>query len=169
MHTQMVAQLLSDVENPGEEDVECLCVLLKTVGDKLDHDKARARMDTYIERMRTIRGLGVIPARIKFMIDDVLDMRSNRWTQRKLQQKSGPKTIMEIRLDADEDQIKANTNRRERQVGLQRIQRMREQMRMGQMGGGMGEQSPFLFVYLVFVGSSPSHSFFDFSPSCVFC
>lgn len=43
--------------------------------------------------------------RLKFMIQDVLDLRRNRWQERR--KVEGPKTIAEIHRDAEREQIAA--------------------------------------------------------------
>ena len=53
MH-ECVKKLLSNVENPEEEEIESLCMLLATVGALLDTPKARAHMDVYFSRMREL-------------------------------------------------------------------------------------------------------------------
>lgn len=135
-----IMQLCENAHNPIAEDVECLCQLMKTVGQQLDHDRARAHIDQYFERLQLMRDSGVLQPRIKFMIDDVQELRENNWVQRKLQQQNGPKSIQEIRLEAMEEQLQTSGSRRERQIGLQRIRMIREQMHMhGASGaGGMG-------------------------------
>jgi MIF4G domain len=49
---ECIKKLLSNVENPQEEEVEALCTLLWTVGSLLDTVKARAHIDVYFSRMR---------------------------------------------------------------------------------------------------------------------
>ena len=57
-------------------------------------------MDQYFSRMKMVRKIDALPSRIKFMLDDVVEMRQNGWEERKLQKahKEGPKSIREIRL-----------------------------------------------------------------------
>jgi hypothetical protein len=67
MH-ECVKKLLVNVENPGEEEIESLCQLLKTVGQQLDVPKAWADMDVYFARMKELRkDLNVSP-RMQFML-----------------------------------------------------------------------------------------------------
>lgn len=148
---ECIRKLCDNVTTPASEDIECLCHLLKTVGLQLDHDKAKSYMDQYFARMKMMREVD-LPARIKFMIDDVMEMRDNNWKERKLQQahKEGPKSIKEIRLQAMEEQLQASGNRREKQIGLQRIRLLRQEMQHGPpgmememgMGGMMGSMPP---------------------------
>ena len=67
MH-ECVKELLSNVENPEEEEIESLCKLLATVGQTLDTAKAKNHMDIYFSRMRELASGGKINSRIQFMI-----------------------------------------------------------------------------------------------------
>ncbi|KIJ15614.1 hypothetical protein PAXINDRAFT_114833 [Paxillus involutus ATCC 200175] len=81
MH-ECVKKLLVNVENPGEEEIESLCQLLKTVGQQLDVPKAWADMDVYFARMKELRkDLNVSP-RMQFMLQDVIELRERRWAGR---------------------------------------------------------------------------------------
>ena len=72
--------------------------------------------------------------------DQVVEMRDNQWEERKLQKahKEGPKSIREIRLQAMEEQLQASGNKREKQIGLQRIRLLRQEMRQEMAGGANG-------------------------------
>lgn len=85
------------------EDVECLAHLFKTCGRLLDHVKAKTRMDQYFDRIRAIINNPEIPTRIKFLLQDVIEMRRNRWVPRKLATPDGPRTIQQVREDAARD------------------------------------------------------------------
>ncbi len=60
--------LLGNVENPKEEEVESLCVLLTTVGKFLDTTKARAHMDVYFSRMKVLTVSPYVSSRLQFML-----------------------------------------------------------------------------------------------------
>ena len=85
------------------EDIECLAHLMKTCGRLLDHVKAKTRMDQYFERIRAIIANPEMPTRIKFLLQDVIEMRNNRWMPRKLATPDGPRTIQQVREDAARD------------------------------------------------------------------
>ena len=56
MH-ECVKKLLGNVDNPEEEEIESLCMLLGTVGtvgSMLDIQKARYRLDVYFSRMKEL-------------------------------------------------------------------------------------------------------------------
>jgi translation initiation factor 4G len=82
------------------EDMECLCEILRTVGQRLDHDRARAWMDQYFERIRAYQANTELPARIRFLLQDIIELRANNWQPRKLQIAEGaPKTIQQVRAE----------------------------------------------------------------------
>jgi len=67
MH-ECVKKLLGNVENPEEEGIESLCMLLKTVGQLLDTPRARAYMDVYFTRMKELSNSINVSSRIQFML-----------------------------------------------------------------------------------------------------
>jgi translation initiation factor 4G len=67
MH-ECIKKLLSNVENPEEEEIESLCKLLATVGQALDTPKARNHMDIYFGRMQELANSGQISSRIQYML-----------------------------------------------------------------------------------------------------
>ncbi|MEE6498800.1 hypothetical protein FKM82_003235 [Ascaphus truei] len=85
------------------EDLECLCQIMRTVGPRLDHEKAKSLMDQYFARMCALKSSKDLPSRIRFLLQDTVDLRSNRWTPRKAFNDNGPKTINQVRQDAVKD------------------------------------------------------------------
>jgi len=65
---QYVKGLLGDVQNPEEEKIESLCVLLTTVGQILDTNKARAHIDVYFSRMKELAKSPNVSSRMQFML-----------------------------------------------------------------------------------------------------
>lgn len=82
------------------ESMECLCYLMKTVGPRLDIPKAKPLMDQYFERIQQLLSRGDFPARIRFMIEDIIDLRNAKWVSRKTVHEGGPKRIQQIRQEA---------------------------------------------------------------------
>lgn len=106
------------------EDLECLCQIMKTVGPKLDHEKARVSrhtsrsrkrmyyvltndksflqslMDQYFGRMKSLTINKELPSRIRFLLQNTVELRGNGWVPRKAHIDNGPKTINQIRQDA---------------------------------------------------------------------
>ncbi|XP_078537067.1 eukaryotic translation initiation factor 4 gamma 2 isoform X1 [Lissotriton helveticus] len=85
------------------EDLECLCQIMRTVGPRLDHAKAKSLMDQYFARMRALMSSKELPARIRFLLQDTVELRGNRWTPRKAFIDNGPKTINQVRQEASKD------------------------------------------------------------------
>ncbi|XP_035220060.1 eukaryotic translation initiation factor 4 gamma 2-like [Stegodyphus dumicola] len=104
---QCVQQLLAKKKRQTikdvAEDLECLCQIMKTVGHRLDTEKAKALMDQYFERMQIFASNFELPSRIRFMLQDVLELRQNRWVPRRVLSDHGPKTIQQVRDDAARD------------------------------------------------------------------
>ncbi|XP_052470136.1 eukaryotic translation initiation factor 4 gamma 1 isoform X6 [Carassius gibelio] len=86
------------LKNHDEESLECLCRLLSTIGKDLDFEKAKPRMDQYFHQMEKIIKEKKTSSRIRFMLQDVLDLRKNNWVPRRGDQ--GPKTIDQIHKEA---------------------------------------------------------------------
>ena len=93
-----IRKLLNDIVNPAHEDIESLCNLMTTIGSKLDQEKAQGYMTQYFERMTAMIQPEVgLPVRLKFMIQDIIDLRGNNWKVRgKARDDAGPRTLTEI-------------------------------------------------------------------------
>ncbi|XP_051770046.1 eukaryotic translation initiation factor 4 gamma 1a isoform X3 [Ctenopharyngodon idella] len=87
------------LKNHDEESLECLCRLLSTIGKDLDFEKAKPRMDQYFHQMEKIIKERKTSSRIRFMLQDVLDLRKNNWVPRRGD--LGPKTIDQIHKEAE--------------------------------------------------------------------
>uniref|UniRef100_A0AAY4EAN0 Eukaryotic translation initiation factor 4 gamma, 3a n=1 Tax=Denticeps clupeoides TaxID=299321 RepID=A0AAY4EAN0_9TELE len=86
------------LKNHDEESLECLCRLLTTIGKDLDFEKAKPRMDQYFTQMEKIVKERKTSSRIRFMLQDVIDLRLHNWVSRRADQ--GPKTIEQIHKEA---------------------------------------------------------------------
>ncbi|XP_061105678.1 eukaryotic translation initiation factor 4 gamma 1-like [Conger conger] len=95
MH-QAISTLLN---SQGEGALECLCCLLSTIGSKLDCGQAKYHMDKYFHQIEQILKNGKKTARIRFMLQDITDLRQNNWAPRSADQ--GPKTISQVHKDAE--------------------------------------------------------------------
>ncbi|KAI8828524.1 hypothetical protein BJ741DRAFT_419988 [Chytriomyces cf. hyalinus JEL632] len=101
MHMCMHA-LLDEVTNPEEEEVECTCKLMMTIGERLDHEKVKQTMDVYFNRIKALSINVKLSSRIRFMLQDLIDLRKNKWKGR--QEVAGPLTIAEIHAIAAKKQ-----------------------------------------------------------------
>uniref|UniRef100_A0A4W3HUA4 Eukaryotic translation initiation factor 4 gamma 1 n=1 Tax=Callorhinchus milii TaxID=7868 RepID=A0A4W3HUA4_CALMI len=118
------------LKNHDMESLECLCRLLTTIGKDLDFEKARPRMDQYFNQMEKIIKERKTSSRIRFMLQDVIDLRRNTWVPRRGDQ--GPKTLEQIHRDA---QIEEHQN----QLKVQQQLLTKQDKRRG-TGGGRSNQ-----------------------------
>uniref|UniRef100_A0A4W5QLU8 Eukaryotic translation initiation factor 4 gamma, 1a n=1 Tax=Hucho hucho TaxID=62062 RepID=A0A4W5QLU8_9TELE len=116
------------LKNHDEESLECLCRLLSTIGKDLDFEKAKPRMDQYFAQMDKIIKEKKTSSRIRFMLQDVIDLRRSGWVPRRGEQ--GPKTIDQIHKDAE----------REEQMQLVKVQQQLMSRNDGRDQGSRGGQ-----------------------------
>ncbi|XP_068771527.1 eukaryotic translation initiation factor 4 gamma 3 isoform X13 [Struthio camelus] len=113
------------LKNHDEESLECLCRLLTTIGKDLDFEKAKPRMDQYFNQMEKIVKERKTSSRIRFMLQDVIDLRLCNWISRRADQ--GPKTIEQIhkeaKIEEQEEQRKVQQlmTKEKRRPGVQRV------------------------------------------------
>ncbi|PWA57315.1 Armadillo-type fold [Artemisia annua] len=100
MH-ECIKKLLGQYENPDEEDIEALCKLMSTIGEMIDHQKAKEHIDAYFDMMSRLSDNMVLSSRVRFMLKDSIDLRKNNWRQRR--KVEGPKKIDEVHRDAAQE------------------------------------------------------------------
>ncbi|KAL2319814.1 hypothetical protein Fmac_028783 [Flemingia macrophylla] len=100
MH-ECIKKLLGQYQDPDEEDIEALCKLMSTIGEMIDHPKAKEHMDAYFERMKLLSNNTNLSSRVRFMLKDAIDLRKNKWQQRR--KVEGPKKIEEVHRDAAQE------------------------------------------------------------------
>ncbi|KAG6907963.1 hypothetical protein DXG01_006751 [Tephrocybe rancida] len=81
MHERL-KKLLGNVDTPEEEDLEGLCVLMKTLGFMLDTRRAAKHMDVYFARITKLKNRPLVNSRIRFLLQDVIDLRERKWVPR---------------------------------------------------------------------------------------
>ncbi|GFS34854.1 MIF4G domain-containing protein [Actinidia rufa] len=87
---------------PEEEDVEAICQFFNTIGKQLDESpKSRRINDVYFSRLKELSTNPQLAPRLRFMVRDVLDRRSNNWVPRREEVKA--KTINEIHSEAEKN------------------------------------------------------------------
>uniref|UniRef100_A0A7N6AW05 Eukaryotic translation initiation factor 4 gamma, 1a n=1 Tax=Anabas testudineus TaxID=64144 RepID=A0A7N6AW05_ANATE len=121
------------LKNHDEESLECLCRLLSTIGKDLDFEKAKPRMDQYFNQMDKIIKERKTSSRIRFMLQDVLDLRRSNWVPRRGDQ--GPKTIDQIHKEAEMEEHRE-------QIKVQQQLQSKKDGGGGRMGGNMGGRGP---------------------------
>ena len=92
MH-KIIRRLLMQTD---EESLECLCLLLNTIGKQLEecteskivagYDKGIMSFDHYFGKMEGLVKDKKVPARVRFLIQDVIDLRKRNWIPRTQQQ-----------------------------------------------------------------------------------
>jgi translation initiation factor 4G len=70
------------LQAPDEEATESLCRLLTTIGKGLENQKNIDIMNSYFHAMETITKQNNISNRIRFMVQDVCDLRKRNWIHR---------------------------------------------------------------------------------------
>ncbi|XP_073307972.1 eukaryotic translation initiation factor 4G-like [Primulina huaijiensis] len=100
MH-ECINKLLGQYQTPDEENIEALCKLMSTIGEMIDHPKAKEHMDAYFDIMAKLSNNMKLSSRVRFMLKDVIDLRKNRWQQRR--KVEGPKKIEEVHRDAAQE------------------------------------------------------------------
>ena len=78
------------------EDLECLCQIMRTCGRILDIPEAQNLMEQYFSRIRRLSQNMDMNLRIRFMLQDLLDLRAAGWRPRKITLQDGPRTILEV-------------------------------------------------------------------------
>lgn len=115
-----------------DENMECLCGLLKTIGDGLEADVAQYRRSDIpesdpkrkeaegsyqilamaFEYMKKLTGDKEVQPRVRFMIQDVLDLRETGWKPRRSEAPK-PTTVAEIHKNAADEERRAQIERDE--------------------------------------------------------
>lgn len=108
---------LLDPSMCSEETLECLCKLLTTIGKRLEKlDAKKIDLSEYFAQLEKIADKKSpinISSRIRFMIQDLIDLRRNHWTPRALQREIKPLTMDEIKQQADMEQYIAKMDSKE--------------------------------------------------------
>uniref|UniRef100_T1J0U7 W2 domain-containing protein n=1 Tax=Strigamia maritima TaxID=126957 RepID=T1J0U7_STRMM len=120
-----------------EDSLECLCRLLTTIGKDIDPEKSKSnnkepvddKMNSYFRMMKEIINKRQASPRVRFMLQDVTDLRQNNWVPRR--DENNPKTLDQIHLEAERE-----ANEREMSLTQPQSHRRMEDKRKRGMGGG---------------------------------
>ncbi|XP_078615245.1 eukaryotic translation initiation factor 4 gamma 3-like isoform X3 [Branchiostoma floridae x Branchiostoma japonicum] len=85
----------------SEESLECLCLLLTTMGKELDLEQSKAKMDQYFETMQQIINQKRASTRMCFLLRDLMELRVNDWEPRR--PRNAPKTLEQIHREAERE------------------------------------------------------------------
>ncbi|CAL9207332.1 unnamed protein product [Musa hybrid cultivar] len=88
MH-ECIKKLLGQHRDPDEEDAEALCVLMSTIGETIDHPKAKEHMDAYFDTMTALSTNQKLSSRVRFKLRDAIDLRKNKWQNTRIKEPSG--------------------------------------------------------------------------------
>ncbi|KFK27326.1 hypothetical protein AALP_AA8G368600 [Arabis alpina] len=100
----IVQELLGADEKacPAEENVEAICHFFKTIGKQLDGNmKSKWINDTYFKRLQDLSKNPQLELRLRFMVQNIIDLRSDGWVPRREEMKA--KTITEIHSEAEKN------------------------------------------------------------------
>lgn len=108
MHSIIQRLLLSK----EEEGLECLCQLLTTCGSQIEAEvekiplehRSGYKFDKYFDGIGRIINDKKCSSRVRFLLQDVVDLRNNKWVSRR--KEAGPKTIEEIHKEAKLEALK---------------------------------------------------------------
>ncbi|KAL0133320.1 hypothetical protein PUN28_000815 [Cardiocondyla obscurior] len=99
------------LDQNDEDNLECLCKLLTTIGKDLELKGSTEEMQDYFNKMQDIvarKGHSKISSRIRFMLQDVIDLRANKWIPRR--NENNPKTIDQIQKEAESERLDMQVN-----------------------------------------------------------
>ena len=83
MHECIIKLLGVDTPNPDLDEVECLVKLLTSIGSTIDHARSKEYMDAYFNRIRDMSKNDALPNRVRFMLQEIIELRRGAWKQRK--------------------------------------------------------------------------------------
>lgn len=114
---KIIYSCIDTLLNPHSEDMlECLCKLLTTVGAKFEQTPVNAKdpgrcysLEKSISRMQAIASKtdkdgAKVSSRVRFMLQDVIDLRKNKWQSTR---NEAPKTMGQIEKEAKNEQLSA--------------------------------------------------------------
>lgn len=92
------------VDKLEEEKLECLCKLLTTIGEQVESE-VKEQLDNVFKKMQDIveRKSNKISSRVRFMIQDVIELRRRRWVIKSVVD-SQPKMMDQIQKEAEQQQ-----------------------------------------------------------------
>ncbi|KAH8376035.1 hypothetical protein KR093_010532, partial [Drosophila rubida] len=114
---KIIYSCIDTLLNPLSEDMlECLCKLLTTVGAKFEQTPVNSKvpgrcysLEKSISQMQAIASKtekdgAKVSSRVRFMLQDVIDLRKNKWQSTR---NEAPKTMGQIEKEAKNEQLSA--------------------------------------------------------------
>jgi len=79
IYTCVYRLLKSESDQIDQEQIEALCELLCNVGKLIDTDRNAKRINAFFEQLHTIETSGEIQKRLQYKLEDLRDIRDNKW------------------------------------------------------------------------------------------
>jgi hypothetical protein len=109
----IMVECLSGLLKAGDEErLECFCKLMTTIGSRLQDNPELVPMWAQVDTIIATGGA----SRIKFLLQDLLDLKDNGWVARRKEEKA--KTLKEIHKDVAQEEME--TSRRGSTVSLRK-------------------------------------------------
>ncbi|GIZ01410.1 eukaryotic translation initiation factor 4 gamma 3 [Caerostris extrusa] len=89
------------LKHEDEDSLECFCWLMRIAGKELETSKdhqEKCTVERYFAHIQKIVDSRLTSIRIRFMLQDIIDLRKNDWIPRRIE--NIPKTVDEIRREA---------------------------------------------------------------------
>jgi len=102
-----------------EHHCELVCKLMTTIGKLIDTSKAKPFMQQYFNQFRKLALDESLSVRIRFMFQDLLELRNNVWIPRR--EENTPKTIGEVHADALAKQFQEELDLVEKPATIQEV------------------------------------------------
>lgn len=137
-----MGKLLEDVDSPVEENVEALCKLIETVGsviEKSERESTKEFLDERFAALNVILDARKVGPRTRFMIQDINDLRANKWVARI--KKATQKKVSEIHAESAEELRRDAERQRQKDERRQQVDNMRGRSRY-QKGGSQDVRGP---------------------------
>nr|XP_043624180.1 eukaryotic translation initiation factor-like isoform X2 [Erigeron canadensis] len=96
---------------PEEENMEAICHFFNTIGKQLDESpKSRRINDLYFSRLKELATNHQLAPCMRFMVHDLVELRSNKWVQRREEVVDIPdKLILEVKQEEVETEFSGET------------------------------------------------------------
>ncbi|XP_065222935.1 uncharacterized protein LOC135847373 isoform X2 [Planococcus citri] len=102
IHPEIIFQILDQLfQTNGDMAIECACCILTTIGFFYE-EKIREFPADYLNKFESLSSTARLSSRVRFMIQDVLDLKKNYWSPKRRPEL--PKTSKEIEQEFIEEE-----------------------------------------------------------------
>ena len=95
-------RMMVNTESPEEEELESLCKLMTAVGKRLDSPKNKVLVEQSFATLDVLAKVESVSSRIRFMLQDVIDLRKENWVPRVTASESA-KSLSQVQQEIRED------------------------------------------------------------------